>query len=515
MSRPEPLLLAIDLGTTALKCALYDAKGRPLAEKSQEYQLSTPRQGWVEMACETYWAALTTALAALWRHPEVDASRVRAIGISAQGETLVPVGRDDRPLRNAIVWLDNRAQAEADELSARFGRQRLYEITGQPEMLATWPAAKLLWLTRNEPEVAARTAKYLLIEDYLLGRLTGEHVTEGSLATSTCYWNFRTKTWWSGMLETLTVSPDQLPTVCEPGTPIGVIRAPVADELGLPRNVLVCTGALDQACGAIGAGNVAPGGFSENTGAAVALCATLPGPRLDPTGTMPCHYHAMPDTYMFHTFTSGGIVLRWFRDGFCEPQSAEAATSGADGYDILGHLAAQTPAGADGLLMLPHLQGAMAPENNDAATGVLVGMTMRHGRGHIVRAIMESIAFIVRRNIDVMTELGIHVNRVRALGGGARSVIWKQIEADVLGLPVVTMRQPDAGTLGAAILAGVGDGWWHNVEEAVAAVVTEDTVYEPNPAHRQLYDDRYGAYLDTYTAMTPIFDRLARASSYQ
>ncbi len=503
--RGSGAILAIDIGTTALKAALFDRTGSLLAETTREYDLVTPRPDWVEMGCESYWSTLRAALADLWAHPAVDARDVAALGISAQGETLVPVNASGRPLRNAIVWLDNRAQAEAVELDDRFGAERIYEVTGQPAMLAAWPAAKLRWLGAHEPEISAATHKYLLIEDYLLWRLTGEYLTEGSLATSTCYWDFRRKHWWPEMLEAIEVEEAQLPTLVEPGSQIGPILPAVADELGLSAGTIVCAGALDQACGAIGAGNIAGGGFSENTGAAIALCATLDEPRLDPARNIPCHYHGLPDTYMFHTFTGGGVVLRWFRDAFCPDIVEIARAEGADAYDRLSELAAGAPPGADGLVVLPHLQGAMAPENNDDARGVISGLTLRHGRAHVIRGIMESIAYVVRRNVEAMCELGVGIERVRALGGGSRSELWKQIEADVLGIPVTTMEQSDAGTLGAALIAGVGIGWWASAGEAVEAAVREARTFEPDPANRELYDEAYASYVETYEALEPTF----------
>ncbi|HXE46289.1 MAG TPA: FGGY family carbohydrate kinase [Conexibacter sp.] len=497
-------ILAVDLGTTAIKCALYDERGASVAEATEEYALSTPQRNWVELDCETYWSAFKRAVERL-DGPDRRLRSVAALGLSVQGETLVAVDRNGRPLRPAIVWLDNRAEAEAAELASAFDRERLYDVTGQPEMLAAWPAAKILWLARHEPQVAQQSPTYLLLEDYFLLRLTGERVTEGSLATSTCYWNFRTKRWWPEMLDAIGIDEQQLPSLVEPGEVVGPLLPGVAAELGLPTDVTVCAGALDQACGAIGAGNFGAGGFSENTGAAVALCATTGGPQMDPAGAMPCHYHALPDTYMLHTFTSGGIVLKWFRDQFYGELG-----DGSHVYDRLDRLAADVAPGADGLLMLPHLQGAMAPENNDLARGVLVGLTLGHGRPHILRAIMESIAFIVRRNVEALTELGVPIASVRAIGGGSRSPLWKQIEADVLGLPVVTMRQPDAGALGAAILAGVGVGWWSGIEEAVAATVVEAATYEPDARNRGVYDELFGVYVGAYEALLPSFDALAR-----
>ncbi|KQW72436.1 FGGY family carbohydrate kinase [Ensifer sp. Root127] len=502
------LLLGIDLGSTALKCALFDFAGNLAAETSVEYSLLTPRQKWVEINVETYWTALRKALETLWRDPQVNARDVVSVGISAQGETLVPVDEDGTAIRNAIVWLDNRAEDEARFLQGRFGDD-IYVQTGQPTMLATWPAAKLLWLTRHEPEVRERTHKFLLIEDWLIWKLTGEYISEGSLVTSTCYWNPSTKEWWPEMLDAINVGKEQLPTVVEPGSLVGTIRRAAAEDLGLPTTVKICAGALDQACGAIGAGNVTAGQFSENTGAAVALCATVPKMTFDPNRAIPCHYHGVPNTYMMHTFTSGGIVLRWFRDQFCEPQLQSAAQSGGDSYALLGELAATVKPGADGLLLLPHLQGAMAPENNSSASGALIGLTLQHGRGHVLRAIFESVAFIVRRNVDAIEPLGPKIEKVRALGGGARSPIWKQIEADVLGRPVVTMKHSDAGALGAAILGGIGIGAWSDVSEATEHLVVEKQLYEPNPEHKALYEDRYAAYTAAYEALVPTYQHLA------
>ncbi|WP_030599501.1 xylulokinase [Streptomyces fulvoviolaceus] len=498
-------VLAIDLGTTSVKCALYATTGVEVASATLEYELQTPAPGCVEVDVEVYWTSIRDCLAEVWRKAGDRRGEVAGLALSAQGETLVPVDAAGTALRPAIVWLDNRAAAESAELADRFPAAELYERTGQPEMLATWPAAKLLWLGRHEPEIAERTARYLLIEDYLLARMTGEYVTEGSLATSTCYWDLGTKTWWPAMLDALGVDADRLPAVVEPGAPVGRVRPAVAKELGLDPTTMVCAGALDQACGAIGGGSIAAGGFSENTGAAVAICSTLPGPGRDPAGVVPVHYHGIPDTYMFHTFSGGGIVLKWLRDEFCEPQIQAAAQAGRNAYDVLGDLAAGVPAGADGLLMLPHFQGAMAPENNEDARGVLMGLTLQHTRAHLVRALMEGIGFVVRRNVEAFAKAGVQSQEIRALGGGSRSAVWKQIEADITGLPVVTTKQPDAGALGAAILAGVGVGEFGSIHEGIEATVAVDRIYEPNPANTGLYDERFGRYVALYEALVPNF----------
>jgi xylulokinase len=501
-----PSILAFDLGTTALKCALHDLNGNVLAKASEEYQLITPDADSVEMEVETYWQAFKNTVARVLKESGVTPVEIKALGISAQGETLILVDREGKPLRRAIVWLDNRAQEEADDLGFKFGHRHAFEITGQVKLVPTWPASKILWLKRHEPEVFAKAAKFLLIEDYFLYRLTGEYVCEGSLVTSTCYWDFRTRQWWGDMLAELGVSDSQLPGYRESGEPVGKLRPEVAAELGLDPHTVACTGALDQACGAIGVGNIKPGIFSENTGAALAICATVNQPILDPGDQMPCHYHGLPGLYMLHTFTSGGIVMRWFRDEFAGVELQTARATGMDAYDLMGMEAASVKPGCEGLVMLPHLQGAMAPEANPKAGGVFYGFTLRHGRNHFTRAIMESVGFIVRRNIEVIEGLGVPVNEVRALGGGARSRVWKQMEADIIGRPVLTTTNEEAATLGAAILAGKAVGLYSDVEEAAGRMIQIKERFEPNPDHCAVYDDTYRTYVKLYEMLCPLFE---------
>lgn len=501
-----PSILAFDLGTTALKCALHDLEGSVLAKASEEYQLITPDADSVEMDVETYWQAFKSTVAKVIKESGVHPAEVKALGISAQGETLILVDRDGKPLRRAIVWLDNRAQQEADQLGETFGHRNAFEITGQVKLVPTWPAAKILWLKKHEPESFEKAAKFLLIEDYFLYRLTGEYVCEGSLVTSTCYWNFQTRAWWKEMLDALGISEQQLPGYCESGEPVGKLRPEVAAELGLSPDTIACTGALDQACGAIGVGNIKPGIFSENTGAALAICATVKQPILDPGDQMPCHYHGLPGLYMLHTFTSGGIVMRWFRDEFAAMETQVGKASGIDSYDLMGMEASQVVPGCEGLVMLPHLQGAMAPEANPRASGVFYGFTLRHGRRHFTRAIMEAVGFIVRRNIEVIEGLGVPVNEVRALGGGARSRIWKQIEADIIGRPVLTTTNEEAATLGAAILAGKAVGLYSSVEEAAEKMIQVKERFEPASENRAVYDETFNTYVKLYDALCPLFE---------
>jgi sugar (pentulose or hexulose) kinase len=498
-------ILAFDLGTTAFKCALHDTHGNVLAKASEEYKLITPNTDSVELDVETYWLAFRSVLAKVLKISGAKPASIKAIGISAQGETLILVDKDGRPLRRAIVWLDNRAQKEAEELGHKFGHRNAFEVTGQVKIVPTWPASKILWVRKNEPQVFTHTAKFLLIEDYFIHRLTGKYVCEGSMVSSTCYWNIRTHDWWSDMLQELGISTSQLPECRESGEIVGKICPDIATELGLDSSTLVCTGALDQACGAIGVGNIQPGIFSENTGAALAICSSIEQATFDPNNQMPCHYHGIPGLYMLHTFTSGGIVLRWFRDEFASMEKLIATSSGMDAYDILAEEAGKAPAGCEGLVMLPHLQGAMAPEANPYAMGVYYGFTLRHGRSHFARAIMEAICFIVRRNIEVIEGMGNTVNEIRALGGGARSRVWKQIEADITGRPVLITKNDESATLGATILAGKAIGLYSSISEAAKQMVQINERFEPTRENIPLYNDAFRTYVSLYDALQPLF----------
>lgn len=500
-------ILSVDLGTTAIKVALFDEQGVLLAEASREYELATPSALEVELDVEQYWDAFKQCVAEVLEQSPGASPTIRALGISAQGETLICADDAGNALRPAIVWLDNRAHDEADELAREFGNEQCYRVTGQVSFVPTWPAAKILWLRRHEADLFGRTARFLLIEDYFIQRLTGHAVCEGSLVTSTTYWDFTKRAWWPEMLSYLGISEDRLPELRESGEPVGSIREPAARELGLDPSMVVCTGALDQAAGAIGVGNIRPGVFSENTGAALAICATVPAPVFDPNAQMPCHYHGVPGMYMEHTFTSGGMVLRWYRDTFCQQEIAAAKASGRDSYDLLSEMAASVAPGCEGLVMLPHLQGAMAPEANPKAKGVFFGLTLRHTKAHFARSIMEAIACIVRRNVEVIESLGIAVDEIRVLGGGARSGVWNRIKCDLIGRPVVTTENEEAACLGAAILAGQAVGIFGSLGQAVDRMVVVRDRLEPDPERHARYDQTYAAYRDLYDSLVGMFDR--------
>lgn len=500
------LLIGLDIGTTALKAAVFDTAGRLLAVSTQEYSLITPQVNYVEESGEVYWKAFKDAVADLKKKYPISDEDEAALAISAQGETIFFLDKDGNLLRNAIVWMDNRAQEEAKFLKEKFGDEKCFQVTGQVSFEPCWPASKILWVKNHEPEVFEKTDKFLLIEDYFIYRMTGKFVTEGSLVCSSTYWDIINKVYWSEMLTAMGIREDQLAPVYESGEAVGQILPEAAKELGLPAKLTVCTGALDQAAGAIGAGNVREGMFSETIGAALAICAPVSHPVFDPNRRMPLHYFAAPDTYMIHTFTNGGMTLRWFRDKFC-PVEMQAQELGVDdAYNMISKEAAKVPAGSDGLVMLPHLAGSNAPDVNAKAKGVWFGFTLQHTRAHFMRAVMESLGYIVKRNIDAMADMGIQVKEIRSLGGGSKSTVWNQIKSDICQIPLETVTSVEAASLGAAILAGKAVGIFDSLSDAVDSMVEVKKRTEPDSENRKVYERGYAMYRKLFEDLAGCFE---------
>lgn len=501
------LILGIDVGTTSLKAAVFDHKGVQQAAAVVEYSLLTPQPNIVEAPCGIYMDSIVKCMEVIRSGGAVNTQDITAVGFSVQGETLCLLDGDGQPLRNAIVWMDNRAGDQAEQLRAHFGDELCYQVTGQVSFEACWPAAKLLWVKENEPEIFAKTRHFLLLEDYVIYLLTGRFVAEGSLLTSTEYWDIRTKKYWPEMLDFIGVDPSALPEIRESGELVGTVLPEMAELLGISPKAKITTGCLDQAAGAIGVGNIYPGIFSENIGAALAICVPTAQLTYDPNRQMPVHYFATPDTYMMHTFTTGGMCLRWFRDGFCQPELDIQKLTGIDAYDLMGREADSVPPGADGLICLPHLQGSMAPDVNLNAKGMFYGATLQHSKPHFVRGIMESLGYLICRNLEAIDAMGLEVKQIRTMGGGSKSDIWNQIKADITGKTLhVTYSSQDTACLGAAILAGKAAGVFESIESAVDSMVQIRKTFEPNPANRAVYDRQYQMFKLLFKALTPVFN---------
>lgn len=488
----RPFFLALDAGTSSVKAALFDSRGRQVGVHAEEYVLERPRADWVELDPELYWQAAQTAIGAVLQRSGADPDVIPALGVTSQGETLIALDREGRPLRKAIVWLDNRAGEEARQVAAAFDPQEVYRITGQPGIVPCWTACKILWLRNHEPGVFARAARFLLVQDYLVHRLTGRFVSDHGLNPSTLYYDLLAGDWWAPMLAFLGISRAQLPELVQAGTPVG----PVTARIGLSPRTQVVTAPIDQVAGAVGAGNLAPGRVTETTGSALALCATCATPRTDPQRRIGLYRHATPATYALLPWVpAAGLLLRWFRDAFGEGRS----------FAELDREAATVPPGADGLLLLPHLNGAFSPDVNPAARGVFHGVTLAHGRAHFTRAILEAVAFLLLDQLDLLAALGVPAERVCALGGGAHSPLWLQIKADVLGREVVTVDTDEVTALGVAVLAAAGAGLYASPTEAAARMVRLRGHFTPNPALAGVYAEGVRSYRRLNRLLIPTF----------
>jgi len=326
------------------------------------------------------------------------------------------------------------------------------------------------------------------------------------LQTSSLLLDIQNRRWWQPMFDFVGVAPERLGRLMEPGAVVGPLSREGAAELGLTTHTLAVTGAMDQAVGAVGAGNVVPGIVSETTGGALAIVVTLDRPLFDPARRVPCHYHARAGRYCLLPWgQTAGMALKWLRDQFFPLEAEAARAEGRDPYDVMTAQAAQVPAGSDGLVVLPHLEGATCPEFNPAAKAVFYGATLRHTRAHFVRGIMEAVAYTLKRNLGIVEQLGVGVKQIRSMGGGARSDLWLQIKADVLQKPVAAVAVEEAACLGAALLGATATGHFASLDEGVARMVRLREPVQPDPANAEIYAQSYVRYLELYERLAPMF----------
>jgi xylulokinase len=477
--------LTYDIGTTSLKTALVSESGRLLALHTEEYQLLTPRPGWAEMPAESYWGAATAGTRGVLAASGVAPRDVRAIGFSSQGETFIPFDAAGRAQHDAIVWLDQRGQAIADEWAADWLTEDLFRrTTGYPRVLCELTPFKIAWWRRHAPE-AASTCRYLFLPDYLIYRMTGECATDYSIALMSGLYDVRSQAWDRRTLEATGIDESQLPPVHAPGTRVGVLTRAAADELGLAFGTPVSVGANDQLAGAVGAGNVRPGIVSETTGTALAVVATT-GRLLDSTDVC-VGRHPVPDLFYAMAYANtAAVALTWLRD-LCGPTHS---------YESLLREAESVPLGCDGLTFSPHLMGAAAPWWDPAARGAAAGLSLGHTRGHLARAVVESCACLLRECLAPIRGAGVEPTAVRSLGGASRSDFWLQMKADLLGVSVERPACDAAASVGAAAIAAAGPGDAGSLTEIASAWYRSDRAFEPDVARYAAYGEVYGRYQD-------------------
>lgn len=495
-------LIGIDVGTTSIKSVLINSLGNLIKSAVKEYTLDSGPNDICEIHPDIYWEITCQIIKELLNNSRIAPDLVKGIAFSSQGETLIAVDRRGKPLRKAIVWLDNRSTDEAKEIEQKFGRQLVMERTGQPEVVPTWPATRILWMQRNEPDIFRRVQKFLLVEDYLLFKMTGRYHTEHSLVSSTLYFDIVKKCWWDDMLKFLNISSEQLPQLNSSGTSIGSISVEAVKATGLTTKTQCVTGAYDHPSGAIGAGSINKGDVTLTIGASMAMCVVMDQPVADPALRLPCQCHAVKDLYFLLPYgQTAGMVLKWFRDEFCKEEIQNAELRGCDPYDLIVEQAQKIPVGADGLIMLPHLMGAGSPEFNSDAKGVFAGIKMDMTKGHFIRAILESVVFMINRNIQIMKQKGIYIRDINILGGGSKSSLWVQMLADMTALPVNTLMISDNAATGAALLAGVGTGIFKDLTSACQSSIKPNCHFDPDPLANDQLNKAYHKYIKLYECL--------------
>ena len=482
------MYIGVDLGSTNIKAALYDENMRLLARESVPVAYIR-ENGFVEFDAADYCENLVELLAEVMRGQ--DCKKVAQIAFTGQAESLVVLDGAGKPLMNAISWMDERSIEECRQLAEKFSDEICEAVTGQQAVLPTWPATKILWLKKNRPEVYENAACYMLLKDYIVYCLTGRKLADMSIATFSFYFDIYRKVYWQEMLDAIDITQAQLPVLCEPCTVAGDTLPEITDRLGLLRPAAVNVGTLDHFAGMVGTGNIAPGRVTLSTGTVMAL-ATMSGENMPKNSGIAMHYGFLPDTHvMLPVAESGGVSLEWFKRGCM-----------AADYDTMNAELAKR--GSSEVLFLPYLVGTGAPEFDAGATGVFWGLRQEHDAIDMAGAVMEGVAFVLRKNCEHIARNGVALDSIVATGGGTKSAVWCQLQADITGLPVAVPAEKEAACLGAAMIAAVSHGKFESFAAAAEACVAMQKCYTPNPSAH--LDKKYRRFCALYAAALAIND---------
>jgi len=492
-------VIGIDTSTTATKAQLVDSTGNVIAVVSSEYDYATPQPLWSEQDPELWWTATRAAVSGVLATAGVSADAIAAVGMTGQMHGLVLLDGAGRVLRPSILWNDQRTGAECDEIRERVGKQRLIRITGN-DALTGFTAPKILWVRSNEPEVFEQARHVLLPKDYVRLRLTGEYASDRAGGAGTILFDLKTRTWSEEVLADLDLERSLFPDTYEGHEVAGLISAEAAAATGLKVGTPVVAGAGDQAANGIAVGAIDPGVVGLSLGTSGVVFTATDTPAIEPEGRLHAFCHGVADRWHFMgVMLSAAGSLRWFRD---------AVAPGVD-FGDLSAAAGDIEPGSDGLLFLPYLTGERTPHPDPLARGAFVGLTVRHERDHMTRAVLEGVAFGLRDSFELIRAAGgADLTEVRASGGGTRSGLWRQILADVLDAEVRTVATAEGAAQGAAILAAVGAGWFGNAQEASSAWLRLDPPTEPS-ANVAAYSDSYESYRGLYPALAETMHRLS------
>ena len=503
-------MMGIDVGTTGTRAVVVRPDGHVMGATTADHQpMRMPKPGWAEQDPEDWWQATILAVRGALKQSQVQGGDVAAVGLSGQMHGVVCLDKANVVLRPALLWCDQRSQAQCDWITSKVGADRVIKLVSNPA-LTGFSAPKLLWVRDNEPATYERTAHFLLPKDYVRFRLTGEFATEVSDASGTLLFDVAHRRWSKELIEALDINPQVLPRAFESPEVTGQLTAETALLTGLKAGTPVVGGGGDQAASAVGNGIVLPGLTSATVGTSGVIFAYTGVPNLDPQGRIHTFCHAVPGKWHVMGVTQGaGLSLRWFREQLGASEAWYAHETGEDVYNLIIREAERVPAGSNGLLFLPYLMGERTPHLDAQARGMWFGLTAAHTRAHLIRAILEGVAFSLRDSLEIFKELEIPVEQIRASGGGSRSFFWRQIQADIYGKEVVTLQESEGSAFGAALLAGVGGGIYSSVEESTREALQVRECLSPIDENVRLYDRQYEVYTQLYPAVQELIHRLA------
>jgi xylulokinase len=494
--------LGIDVGTGGTRALVMDSTGNVIASASSEHQnFASPKPGWAEQDPRDWWRACGEAVRKALQSAKLDPKEIACVGFSGQMHGAVLLDSSDEVVRPALIWCDQRSEPQSRELEQMFGRDTLIRLTCNPP-LTNFTLTKFLWVRQNEPQNWARVAHVMLPKDYVRYRLTGERAIDMADASGTLLLDVTNRRWSKEVLAKTDIKENLLPALFESPEVCGKVSAAGAEATGLRPGTPVVAGAGDQAAGAVGMGIARAGAVSATIGTSGVVFASTDRPGMDPKGRLHTFCHAIPGRWHVMGVTqAAGLSLRWYRDNFGAASPGLQKKDGRDPYDIFAEEASSAPAASEGAFWAPYLMGERTPHLDPNARAALIGLTASHTRAHVIRAIMEGVAFSLKDTFTIFDEMKIPVTSIRLGGGGARSPLWRQIQADVYEREVEIVAAEEGAAYGAAILAGVGAGAWQSVEQACDAVVRVAKKIPPNGQDSASMQQAYSVYKKIYAAL--------------
>ena len=509
MRLEHPLLLGLDLGTSSVKATLADSNGSVLLSTSRSYPIETPRPGWCEQDPALWWLSVKDAVQELLHKTGVDGNAVSSVCVSGQMHGLVLLNGSREVLRPAIIWSDNRSRDQCIQIEDELGTESLIEIAGN-RAATGFAAVSFLWVRQNEPKVAESVKTLLFPKDYIRMRLTDKVCTDFSDASGSLLLDIRGRKWSQEIASTVGIGLDDLPEIKGSHEAAGELSRRAAESLGLKPGTVVANGGGDSMVGALGCGVISEEVWSVNIGTGGQVLSPVAKPVVDRMGRANTFCHAVPNMWVVQgSILSAGLSLRWFRDTLGMEEKTLSKLCGIDVYDLLTLEAEKAPPCSNGLVFLPYLIGERTPHNDPAARGVFFGLSLTHDKAHMVRAVLEGVAFAFRDCKEVLTELGLKPGKLVFRGGGSKSRLWREILANVLSKTVVSTAQLSDVSFGSCLLAGTACGVWRDLNQACAETVKYGESSAPSPRFSRLYEKQYCLYVSLYRSLKPLFQLIA------